>query len=108
MPGSTIARDWRVPGRPHSKPLIGMRACKRNSAPGDLPTWKPSLKPPMHLCPPKKENQPVTELHIPLDPLNPGQFFACCGLLELFTLESAAVLGSFSSDPYRPRVAAFV
>jgi CRISPR-associated protein Csx14 len=32
-----------------------------------------------------KERTAVSEIRIPLDPLNPGQFFACCGLFELLS-----------------------
>jgi len=47
----------------------------------------------------------VTDLRIQLDPLNPGQFYACCGLLELSGLEHGAVISHFEQEPGRPRVA---
>jgi CRISPR-associated protein Csx14 len=43
-----------------------------------------------------------------MDPLNPGQFFACCGLLELLTFDNVNLAASFTLDPFRPRVAEFV
>jgi CRISPR-associated protein Csx14 len=42
-----------------------------------------------------------------MDPLNPGQFFACCGLLELADLEQPGALSSFVLDASRPRAACF-
>jgi CRISPR-associated protein Csx14 len=50
----------------------------------------------------------VSELRIRMDPLNPGQFFACCGLLELVTLDQVGALSRFVLDAFRPRVAEFV
>lgn len=43
-----------------------------------------------------------------MDPRNPGQFFACCGLLELATLEEPFAVAAFEVDEKRPRVAEFV
>ena len=34
----------------------------------------------------------MPELRIPFDPCNPGQFYACCGLIELFELSGAQTL----------------
>jgi CRISPR-associated protein Csx14 len=42
-----------------------------------------------------------------LDPLNPGQFYACCGLLELAGLDRGPVISRFEQAPGRPRVAWF-
>ena len=50
----------------------------------------------------------MSELRVRMDPFNPGHFFACCGLLELMTLEQPGTLSSFVLDPSRPRVAEFV
>ncbi len=50
---------------------------------------------------------PEEDLQIRLDPLNPGQFFACCGLFELLGMEEPGLLGCFVLDPKRPRVANF-
>lgn len=47
------------------------------------------------------------ELRIQLDPLNPGQFYACCGLLELAGLDCPDVLSRFELEPGRPRVSWF-
>src|SRR5579863_4617101 len=44
---------------------------------------------------------------IPLDPLNPGQFYACCGLIELFDLAGAQVQSRFAMSEDRPRTAEF-
>jgi CRISPR-associated protein Csx14 len=50
---------------------------------------------------------PDSNLEIRLDPLNPGQFFACCGLFELLSEEEPGLLSHFVVDPRRPRVAGF-
>jgi CRISPR-associated protein Csx14 len=50
----------------------------------------------------------VPNLRIPMDPLNPGQFYACCGLVELFELSGPKVLSHFELDSNRPRKAEFV
>ena len=50
----------------------------------------------------------MAEVRIPMDPLNPGQFFACCGLWELFDLCGAGALAHFEVDERRPRQAQFV
>jgi hypothetical protein len=43
-----------------------------------------------------------------MDPMNPGQFFACCGLWELFDLRGAEALARFEVDERRQRQARFV
>jgi CRISPR-associated protein Csb3 len=48
---------------------------------------------------------PESNLQIRLDPLNPGQFFACCGLFELLNQQEPGLLSHFVVDPRRPRVA---
>jgi hypothetical protein len=50
----------------------------------------------------------MPEVRIPMDPINPGQFFACCGLWELFDLRGARALAHFEMDERRPRQAQFV
>jgi CRISPR-associated protein Csx14 len=50
----------------------------------------------------------MAELRIPLDPCNPGQFYACCGLIELFDLAGAKTVSKFEVDWRRPRQAEFV
>lgn len=50
----------------------------------------------------------MPELRISLDPCNPGQFYACCGLTELFDMAGAHVLSRFQVDHRRPRFAEFV
>jgi hypothetical protein len=47
------------------------------------------------------------ELRIPLDPTNPGQFYACCGLVELFDFLGHDVLSRFELNPKRPKLAEF-
>ena len=42
-------------------------------------------------------------LELSFDPLNPGQFYACCGLLELFELGGLYVESQFEVDSERPR-----
>lgn len=46
-------------------------------------------------------------LEIKLDPLNPGQFFACCGLFELLSMDEPNLVSSFVLEPLRPRAARF-
>lgn len=50
----------------------------------------------------------MAELRIQLDPCNPGQFYACCGLIELFDLGGAKTLSKFEVDWGTPRQASFV
>jgi len=50
----------------------------------------------------------MNELRIPLDPLNPGQFFACCGLFDLLSVDAPEVLAKFESSESTAREAAFV
>lgn len=51
----------------------------------------------------------MIELRFPLDPTNPGQFYACCGLIELFTLlKQRDPLSHFDHDASRPKHAEFV
>lgn len=49
----------------------------------------------------------VAPLKIQLDPLNPGQFFACCGLFELLSFDDVGLLAYFEIDFTLPRVAQF-
>src|ERR1017187_7342978 len=50
----------------------------------------------------------VSELRVPMDPLNPGQFFACCGLFELIAKATPGACAHFVVDEARPRWAEFV
>jgi CRISPR-associated protein Csx14 len=50
----------------------------------------------------------MPELRIEFDPCNPAQFYACCGLIELFDLIGANTLSRFQVDWHRPRKATFV
>jgi CRISPR-associated protein Csx14 len=43
-----------------------------------------------------------------MDPLNPGQFFACCGLFELMAKAAPEACAYFVADEARPRRAEFV
>ncbi|HEX4773718.1 MAG TPA: hypothetical protein VH351_22995 [Bryobacteraceae bacterium] len=49
----------------------------------------------------------MSELKIRLDPLNPGQVYACCGLAELAACHNPGVLSRFESTPGRPRLSSF-
>lgn len=49
----------------------------------------------------------MNALQLKLDPWNPGQFFACCGLLEIADRLSPGSRGIFNMDPRRPRRAYF-
>lgn len=44
---------------------------------------------------------------IRLDPLNPAQFFACCGLLELLSARNKNTLACFGHNPQQSRRASF-
>jgi CRISPR-associated protein Csx14 len=48
------------------------------------------------------------ELQVSLDPCNPGQFYACCGLIELFDLAGARTLSNFEVNWRRPKEAKLV
>ncbi len=50
----------------------------------------------------------MPNLRIPIDPFNPGQFYACCGLIELFELSGIQTLSHFELDRQRPRKAEFL
>jgi hypothetical protein len=50
----------------------------------------------------------VSELRVPMDPLNPGQLFACCGLFELMAKDAPEACAHFVADEARPRRAEFV
>ena len=50
----------------------------------------------------------VSELRVPMDPFNPGQFFACCGLFELMAKAAPGACAHFVADEARPRRAEFV
>ena len=50
----------------------------------------------------------MSELRVPMDPLNPGQFFACCGLFELMAKGAPGACAHFIADEARPRRAEFV
>jgi CRISPR-associated protein Csx14 len=50
----------------------------------------------------------MNELRIPLDPLNPGHFFACCGLLDLLGCGTPTVRAHFTCDEATPRRAHFI
>lgn len=45
----------------------------------------------------------MPELHIPFDPLNPGHFFACCGLFECCCRAQPAATASFTASESAPR-----
>ena len=50
----------------------------------------------------------MNELRIPLDPLNPGHFFACCGLFDLLARRVVMTRGHFTCDEATPRRAHFI
>ncbi|MGB6134689.1 MAG: hypothetical protein WBG54_23125 [Acidobacteriaceae bacterium] len=50
----------------------------------------------------------MPELRVAIDPCNPGQFYACCGLIELLDLAGTYTLSRFYMDRYHPREAEFV
>jgi len=42
-----------------------------------------------------------------MDPVNPAQYFACCGLLELTSAANPYIQAAFNHDPQQPRKARF-
>ena len=50
----------------------------------------------------------MPELRLRLDPCNPGQFFACCGIFELAAAECDSAAAQFICDEGRPRSAEFL
>jgi CRISPR-associated protein Csx14 len=50
----------------------------------------------------------MDEVRIPIDPLNPGQFFACCGLFELLSGKGQEVFARYEASELTPRRATFV
>lgn len=50
----------------------------------------------------------MNNLRIRLDPMNPGQFFACCGLLELCAITKPNTLAWFDLDRVAPHFGTFV
>lgn len=50
---------------------------------------------------------PATSIEIELDPQNPAQFFACCGMFELAVMFGSGVEAAFVYDPTQPRRACF-
>jgi len=50
----------------------------------------------------------VREIRVPFDPLNPGQFFACCGLFDLAAHHDPEACAWFEGDELLPRRALFV
>lgn len=51
------------------------------------------------------DNKPTSTFGI--DPLNPAQYFACCGLLELTSIGYPGIQAAFNHDPQQPRKAEF-
>jgi CRISPR-associated protein Csx14 len=49
----------------------------------------------------------MNELSLPIDPCNPGHFYACCGLMELFQRGGGAVTSRFLIDSHTARIARF-
>lgn len=49
----------------------------------------------------------MNTISIPLDPTNPGQFYACCGLIDLFDLGGARVQSRFKVSDDHPRSGGF-
>lgn len=49
----------------------------------------------------------MNRISIPLDPANPGHFYSCCGLVELFDMSGARVQSRFAVNEDRPRIAEF-
>lgn len=48
------------------------------------------------------------EIRVRVDPCNPGQFYSCCGIVELCELAGATTLSHFLVNPKLPRLAEFV
>ncbi|HEY0982874.1 type I-G CRISPR-associated protein Cas8g2, partial [Schlesneria sp.] len=65
-----------------------------NPLPGE---WKPSLSTPF-VVPVKPALQPTATIHV--DPCNPGQFLACCGLLEFADRQWPGASGWFEANQF--------
>ena len=50
----------------------------------------------------------MNDIRIPVDPMNPGQFFACCGLLDVLSEDQENVLSRFEVSESSPRRGVFV
>lgn len=50
----------------------------------------------------------MAELRISFDPRNPGQFYACCGLIELFEIAGKSTRSQFSTDSRKPHFAELI
>jgi CRISPR-associated protein Csx14 len=49
----------------------------------------------------------MNKISVPFDPTNPGQFYACCALIDLFDLSGARVQSRFRVSDHHPRTAEF-
>jgi CRISPR-associated protein Csb3 len=49
----------------------------------------------------------MNRISVPLDPTNPGHFYACCGLIDLFDLSGIQTQSRFAVSDDRPRTAEF-
>lgn len=50
----------------------------------------------------------MPEIRVTIDPCNPGQFYACCGIIEMCELAGATTLSYFAANQRLPRQAEFV
>ena len=72
---------------------------------GVWPTSKRCSKRPMRCR--SRRAAAMPDLTVPLDPLNPGQFLACCGLLESLSWANPNILAFFEASESTPRFARF-
>src|ERR1035438_237283 len=79
-----------------------------NGGRGDWPIWMRCSRLQMDWCRAPRGRVKVSELRVPMDPLNPGQFFACCGLFELMAKAAPEACAHFVADETKPRRAEFV
>src|ERR1035441_8291691 len=79
-----------------------------NGGRGAWRTWMQCSRLRMDWCRAPRGRVKVSELRVPMDPLNPGQFFACCGLFELMAKAAREACAYFVADEARPRRAEFV
>src|ERR1019366_5799654 len=104
---TTASKRARVKLR-RRRPYDGSENYNANGGRGDWPTWMRCSRLRTDWCRASRGRGKVSELRVPMDPLNPGQFFACCGLFELMAKAAPRACAHFVADEARPRRAEFV
>src|SRR5215831_10930731 len=101
----TILRHPRKANASRWKARVASGGCRRNSVIGAWHTGRRCSKQSTGWLP-RRSRMP--ELRARLDPCNPGQFYACCGLFEIAAAQCTGAAARFVCDEDRPRAAEFV